>query len=396
MMALDSFLLMLILVLLFARVMAQLAERAKQPPVLGELLAGVILGGSVLGWVPDNEILHLLAEVGVMLLLFEIGLETDLGALLRVGAKSLMVALIGIVLPFLGGYLICIALGITGPTAILFGAAFCATSIGITARVLSDLGVLNSTEGRIVLGAAVLDDVLGLVILAVVSAIVARGSVSPAFVVQTTVVALAFVAIALVVGRMLAPRILRIVDRMTVRGALVTAALVMAFAFALAAKKVGSAAIVGSFAAGLVLSSIGRTKQIEHELKPIADFFAPIFFVSVGVAVNVRLFNPFDPANRSTVVLALLGTFVAFFGKFLAGWGAWGKGIRRALIGSGMVPRGEVGLIFATVGKQNGVLSDAHYAALLAVIFLTTFVAPILLTIFAKGKAVPETALEPG
>ena len=251
--------------------------------------------------------------------------------------------------------------------------------------MLSDLGVLNSTEGRIVLGAAVLDDVLGLVILAVVSAIAMKGSVSTLFIVQTTVVALVFVAVALIVGRMLAPSILRVVDRMTVRGALVTAALVMAFAFALAAKKVGSAAIVGSFAAGLVLSSIGRTKQIEHELKPIADFFTPIFFVSVGVAVDVRLFNPFHPDNRSTVVLALLGTVVAFLGKFLAGWGAWGKGIRKALIGAGMVPRGEVGLIFATVGKQNGVLSDAHYAALLAVIFLTTFLAPILLTYFAKG-----------
>ncbi|MEJ5252095.1 MAG: cation:proton antiporter [Chthonomonadetes bacterium] len=387
-MALDQFLLMLILILFFARMMAQLAEQVKQPPVLGELLAGVLLGASVLGWVQENEILHLLAEVGVMLLLFEIGLETDLGALLRVGVKSLVVAFVGIALPFIGGYLVSAALGVTGPAAILFGAAFCATSIGITARVLADLGVLNSTEGRIVLGAAVLDDVLGLVILAVVSAIVTKGSVTPLFAVQTTVVAVAFVAVALIVGRILAPSLLRVVDRMTVRGALVTTALVMAFVFALAAKEVGSAAIVGSFAAGLVLSSIGRTKQIEHELKPLVDFFAPIFFVSVGVAVNVRLFNPFDPANRGTVVLALLGTLVAFLGKFLAGWGAWGKGINRALIGAGMVPRGEVGLIFATVGKQNGVLSDAHYAALLAVIFLTTFVAPILLARFARKVAV--------
>lgn len=390
-MALDQFLLMLILILFFARVMAQIAERVKQPPVLGELLAGVLLGASVLGWVQESEILHLLAEVGVMLLLFEIGLETDLGALLRVGVKSLVVACLGIALPFVGGYLVSAALGVTGPAAILFGAAFCATSIGITARVLSDLGVLNSTEGRIVLGAAVLDDVLGLVILAVVSAIVSKGSVTPLFVVQTTAVALVFVAMALIVGRLLAPSILRLVDRMTVRGALVTSALVMAFAFALAAKQVGSAAIVGSFAAGLVLSSIGRTKQIEHELKPIADFFTPIFFVSVGVAVNVRLFNPLDSANRGTVLLALLGTVVAFVGKFLAGWGAWGKGVNRALIGAGMVPRGEVGLIFATVGKQNGVLNDAHYAALLAVIFLTTFAAPILLAYLA-GKRVVHTA----
>lgn len=387
-MELDQFLLMLILILFFARVMAQLAERVKQPPVLGELLAGVLLGTSVLGLVVENEILHLLAEVGVMLLLFEIGLETDLVALLRVGPRSLAVAFLGIAVPFIGGYLVCLALGVTGPAAILFGAAFCATSIGITARVLADLGELVSTEGRIVLGAAVADDVLGLVILAVVSAIVTKGSVTPLFVLQTTAVAVAFVAVALVVGRLLAPSILRVVDRMTVRGALVTTALIMAFVFALAAKEVGSAAIVGSFAAGLVLSSIGRTKQIERELKPIVDFFAPIFFVSVGVAVNLRLFNPFDPANHGTVTLALLGTMVAFLGKFVAGWGAWGKGIRRALIGAGMVPRGEVGLIFATVGKQNGVLNDSLYAALLAVIFLTTFVAPILLAVFAK-KAVP-------
>lgn len=385
-MALDQFLLMLVLVLFFARVMAQAAERMKQPPVLGELLAGVLLGVSVLGWVQESEILHLLAEVGVMLLLFEIGLETDLGALLRVGVKSLVVACLGIALPFVGGYLVSAALGVMGPAAILFGAAFCATSIGITARVLSDLGVLNSTEGRIVLGAAVLDDVLGLVMLAVVSAIVSKGSVTPLFVVQTTAVALVFVAMALIVGRLLAPSILRLVDRMTVRGALVTSVLVMAFAFALAAKKVGSAAIVGSFAAGLVLSSIGRTKQIEHELKPIADFFAPIFFVSVGVAVNIRQFNPLDSASRGTVLLALLGSVVAFVGKFLAGWGAWGKGVNRALIGAGMVPRGEVGLIFATVGKQNDVLNDAHYAALLAVIFLTTFAAPILLARLARKR----------
>ena len=383
---LPSFLLAFASALLGAKLLGELSERLGQPAVLGELLAGVLLGPSVLGLVPLTGSVLLLAEIGVILLLFEVGLETDLGELARVGGPALLVALAGMALPFLGGFFLTRALGHPALTAIFVGAALTATSIGITARVLAELKALATREGQIILGAAVADDVLGLVVLAVVSRIAGPGGVDMALVVSATGLAVGFLAVALVLGIPLGRWLIGIVGRANVRGVLGAASVAFALLVALAAKKAGSAEIVGAFATGLVLARTNRRHDISQAVKPVVDVFAPLFFVAVGAQVDVALVNPFVAGNRASLLLALGLTLVGFLGKFAAGFCAWGK-VRRAFIGAGMVPRGEVGLIFASLGKATGMLPEGVFVAVVLAVFATTFLAPPLMKTFGRGLA---------
>jgi len=388
---LASFLLAFASALIGAKLLGEIAERLGQPAVLGELLAGVLLGPSVLGLVPLTDAVFLLAEIGVILLLFEVGLETSLEELARVGGPALAVALAGMALPFLGGYLFTRALGHPALTAIFVGAALTATSIGITARLLAELKVLTSREGQIILGAAVADDVLGLVVLAVVARIAESGSVSPAMVVRATALAVGFLAVALALGIPLGHRLVRIVGQANVRGILLAASVAFALLVALAAKKAGSAEIVGAFATGLVFARTNRRHDITRAVQPVVDIFAPLFFVSVGAQVDVALLNPAVEANRPALLLALGLTGIGFAGKFAAGFCAWG-GVRRAFIGSGMVPRGEVGLIFASLGKATGAFPEQVFVAVVLAVFATTFLAPPLLKALAPTLARGDAA----
>lgn len=361
-----------------AKVLGELARRLRQPPVLGELLAGVVLGPSVVGLVPLSEGMFLLAEVGVLLLLFEVGLETDLEEIIRVGGRALAVALIGMVLPFLGGFLVTKFLGYPSLAAVFVGAALTATSIGITARVLGELKALATPEGRIILGAAVADDVLGLVILAVVSKVAGGAQVDALTVAKSTGLAVGFLAVAIAVGIPLGRILVGLLGRASVRGMLGAACVAFAIVVAWLAKKADSAPIVGAFAAGMALARTNRRHDIEHALKPVVDIFAPVFFVYVGTEVDVKLLNPFVAENRPALLLGLLLTVIGFLGKFAAGFCAWGK-VRRSFIGAGMVPRGEVGLIFASVGLATKALPDRVFVAVLVAVFATTFVAPPML-----------------
>lgn len=374
--------------LIAAKLLGELAERVGQPAVLGELLAGVILGPSVLGLVPLTAGLFLLAEIGVILLLFEVGLETDLQELAGVGAPALSVALLGMVLPFLGGFFLTRILGHSTLVAIFVGAALTATSIGITARVLSELKVLSTREGQIILGAAIVDDVLGLVVLAVVSQIAAGEGLEIGTAVRATGLAVGFLVVALALGIPLGHRLVRVVDKAGVRGVLGAASVALALLLAFAAEEAGSAPIIGAFAAGLVLARTNRRHDIDTALKPVVDIFAPVFFVYVGAQVNVAYLNPLVAENRSALLLALGLTVVGFLGKFAAGWAAWGK-VRRAFIGAGMVPRGEVGLIFASIGRATGALPEPVFVAVVLTVFATTFLAPPLLKALAP-KPAPE------
>ncbi len=374
--------------LVSAKVLGELVERIGQPSVLGELVAGVLLGPSLLAIVPTvgpaGDVIHVLAELGVLLLLFEIGLETDLREMFRVGPASLSVATVGVVMPFaLGfGYWVwlphadVIAAGDRLTQGIFIGATLTATSVGITARVLSDLGRMSSREARIIIGAAVIDDVLGLVILSVVSAMAAGASVSVLGVARTLGVAVGFLAIAVVVGRFLVPRLFNYVVRMRVRYVL----LVFAFAFALGlsatAALAGSALIIGAFAAGLILSGTNQFETIEREVKPVASIFTPIFFVSIGASVDLRLLDPTNPSARGTLAIAGVLIGLAVIGKLAAGWGAPWSPFRRLVVGVGMIPRGEVGLIFADLGRRSGVLGEEVFGAVLLMVMATTFVAP--------------------
>jgi Kef-type K+ transport system membrane component KefB len=378
-MELNGFLFSLIVIYISARLLGELAVRIGQSSVLGELLAGILVGPSVLGLVHQTETLTLLGEIGVMLLLFEVGLESDLQSFLRVGPSAAVVALIGVAVPFGLGYGVAAILDFTALQAIFIGATLTATSVAISARVLSDLGRLQSREGNIILGAAVLDDILGLVILSVMVGLAESGTVSWLAIARTAGLAILFLGVAIVFGNRYAALFSKLVNRLNTRGALVITALTFALLLGYVAEEVRVAPLVGAFAAGLILARTEHQGLIEERLKPITDVFVPIFFVLVGVAVDLAHLNPFNPQSRSILLLAGGLTLVAIIGKLVSGWGVLDRRVNRWVVGVGMVPRGEVGLIFAGVGLGAHIITDGQYGAILIVVALTTFFSPVFL-----------------
>ena len=379
--------------LLVGKFAGEAFERMRQPAVMGELLAGIALGAGLLKVIPTapddplTPVFRLLAEVGVVVLLFEIGLETDLKAMMRDGPAAGAVAVVGVAVPFVLGFLYWRS-GWHGyehtaadplSTAVFVGAALTATSVGITARVLKDLRVLHSLEARLILGAAVIDDVLGLVILGVVSALAAGVAFSLHGALRVLGVAVAFLFLALWIGLRLAPRLFGLVDRMRVRGVLVVSAFAFLLLLCVLAERAGTALIIGAFAAGLILSETNQFALIEERIKPVADVFTPIFFLSIGAAVDLRVWNPFVAENHQTLAIGGALFAIAVIGKLASGWAVpWLRFNRRA-VGVGMAPRGEVGLIFAQIGLSAGILSNRLFSAILFVVIATTLVTPPLL-----------------
>ncbi len=372
-----------------------LAVRAGQPAVLGELGFGIILGNlSLIGFhgfesMKHDPYLAIFSSLGVIVLLFEVGLESTIGQMLRVGPSSLLVALLGIVAPFALGWGVSVWLE---PQHSVYahaflGAVLTATSVGITARVLRDLNESRSDESKIILGAAVIDDILGLVILAIVSGAITsadRGaSLSLASIGWITAKAFGFVAAAIAIGAALAPRALRLAARVRVPGILLTSGLIFCFLLSYLAAKVGLAPIVGAFAAGLVLEAAffewfdeTRHHTLESLLHPLSTFLVPIFFVLTGIRVDVGVFA--DPR-----ILGLAGALIlaAWLGKQACMFGVLQKGVDRLTVGLGMVPRGEVGLIFANIGASltiagETVITPATYAAVVIMVIVTTLVTP--------------------
>ena len=378
-MELKTFLFSLIVIYLSARLLGELTVRIGQSSVLGELLAGVLVGPSLLGLIHPTETLTLLGEIGVMLLLFEVGLESDLQSFLRVGPSAAVVALIGVAVPFALGYGVAVLLQLTTLQAIFVGATLTATSVAISARVLSDLGRLQSHEGNIILGAAVLDDILGLVILSVMVGLADSGTISWLAIVQTAGLAILFLTVAMVFGNRYASLFSKLVNRLNTRGALVITALTFALLLGYVAEAVRVAPLVGAFAAGLILARTEHQRLIEERLKPITDVFVPIFFILVGVAVDVTHLNPFNAQNQSVLLLAGGLTLVAIVGKLVSGCGVLDRTVNRWVVGVGMVPRGEVGLIFAGVGLGAHIITDVQYGSILVVVPVTTFLSPVLL-----------------
>jgi len=376
------------LTLLAAGIAGWAAKRMGQPAVLGEMLAGVLLGASVLGLVnPQDEVIRVFAEIGVIILLFEIGLETDLRSLLRTGGVSSVVAAAGVVLPFALGYGICRVLGLTNMVAVVAGATLTATSVGVTARVLSDLGRLQEPESQIILGAAVIDDVIGLIILAMVEGLTHGQEITAVGTVKITGLAVGFLVVTLVVGQFVVPSLVRWGNRLDLPGTPVMLAVVLAFGLAWLAAEVGSAMIVGAFAAGLLLRNVHEARRMHAGVAHLGHFFVPIFFVSVGAAVDVRVFNPFNPANHRILLIGGLLIVVAVLGKFLAGYAPfWFRGNKR-IIGVGMIPRGEVGLIFAQMGLAAGVFDVAMFSAAMLMVLVTTFMTPPLLRLLFSAPA---------
>jgi Kef-type K+ transport system membrane component KefB len=401
----GSVLIGLIVILLGAKIGGSIFERFEQPSVLGELIAGVIIGNIALlsGWkgfvfLRTNEYINILAELGIIILLFEVGLEENIENMLKVGISSFLVACIGVVFPFFLGY-ICgkiLLPGKANSVYIFIGATLTATSVGITARVLRDLKKINSREGRIILGAAVLDDILGLMILAVVTGIVTSGAVSFQEIGLITTKALIFLVGALTIGVLLAPKIMRVAQIFWVEGIMVVTALIFAFLLAYLAHEAGLATIVGAFAAGLILEEahfkgFKETDYTIHDMiRPISSFLVPIFFVLMGIQVRLETFKEIHVLGLSAAL-----TIAAIIGKQLCGMGAIGKNLDRISIGVGMIPRGEVGLIFAAIGRKLvipgtniPVIDPGIYSAIVIMVIITTLSTPPILkfTLLRKEK----------
>jgi Kef-type K+ transport system membrane component KefB len=374
----------LVIVWIVAKAAGEAMERIGQTAVLGELLAGVIIGPGVLGLVHESEGLQALAELGVLILLFEVGLESDLADLLRAGLQATLVASVGVALPFAAGFATMHWLGHGSLLAVFVGATLTATSVGITARVLGDLGRLQDAAAKVVLGAAVVDDILGLIILAVVTGLAQTGAVSVAAIGLLSGKALAFLLVAILLGIRLAPALMRWIGRLQARGTLIVSSVVFAVALAAVADLVGLATIIGAFAAGLVLATTERRHHIEERIKPIADLLVPVFFVTVGMKVQPAMLNPL--AEGAQFGTAMLLTVLALVSKLAAGLVVYQTGVRRWIVGVGMIPRGEVGLIFAGAGLAAGVIDANLYSVLVVVVMLTTFVAPPWLKALYGGR----------
>ena len=371
----------LLIIILVARLAAELAERIKIPAVLGEIVAGIIIGPSVLGLIDPikhldvADMVLLLGEIGVILLLFQVGLEMDLGEMAKVGKPAFVVAIIGVAVPFAAGFGVAASFGEDAKVALFIGATLTATSVGITARVLGDLRALALRESRIVLGAAVADDVLGLVILTVVVKVVTEGSISAGVVLETIGLAVGFLLITGLLAIYVIPRLFTRIDRLAKSTTtIVSSAFALTLAFSLLANQAKLAFIIGAFMAGLAVGRSPQHERISEGLNPLGHIFIPVFFASIGI--NADLEAMFQP---SVLVLAVSLTVVAIIGKLVAGLGVGRSGGDKLLIGIAMMPRGEVGLILASIGLSKGVLDDELYGALLLMVLVTTLITPPLI-----------------
>ncbi len=425
---LEAYTLLSIAIILLAAKCSGLVERFGQPSVLGELIMGVILGNLIfLGVrffdpIKENIIIQFLADLGVIVLLFQVGLESNLGSMARVGGRALLVAVVGVVLPFvLGAYIVGPLLmpGMGSNSYIFLGATLTATSVGITARVFRDLGRLNSRESQIVLGAAVIDDILGLIILAVVSAIVSLGSVSIGDVASISAKAVLFLFAVVTFGQMLAPDIGNLLSKIqTGTGMKFTLAITFCLLFAYFAEQIGLAPIVGAFAAGLVLdpvhfrhfdnprviNDIKETvksedpklveridevldyhahRHIDDLIEPLSFFLVPIFFIKTGMDVDLSTL-----LDIKVVLIAIAVATIALAGKVAAGYVA--GDVNKAIVGWGMVPRGEVGLIFAAMGRSLGVVPDRLFSVIVIVIIFSTLITPLVLSYLLKRQIAQE------
>jgi len=429
---LAGVLLSLVVIYLASKLGGELCARINLPPVLGELVGGVVVGVSVLhllmfpeaaaaetapsaltrllevttgsssetvlaAYSTFSEVVSVLSELGVVILLFEIGLESNLQELIRVGPQAAIVAVVGVAVPFLGGTLGLIYLFDTPAVPAIFaGAALTATSIGITAKVLAELGRLSSKEGQIIIGAAVLDDILGIIVLAVVASLAKTGEVEISNILYLVVSSVVFLVGSIVLGRFLSPYFVALVNRLRTRGELLLSSLVFAFVLSYIATAIHLEAILGAFTAGLVLAETEKRQELEEQVIPIADMLVPIFFVTVGARTDLGVLNPTDPSNREGLIIASFLILVAIIGKVITGFTVFGQPqLNRLAIGVGMIPRGEVGLVFAGVGSASGVLSKPLEAAIVMMVILTTFLAPPLLrVVFQNAEAETEPTSE--
>jgi Kef-type K+ transport system membrane component KefB len=374
-------LLALLIMLASAKVMAELFERMGQPSVVGEILAGVLVGPSVLAWVAPSDLISILAEVGVIFLLFNVGLETKPSTIFRVGKTATFVAVLGVALPFVAGFAIAELWNASYIESMFVGAALVATSVGITARVLGQMGLLDLETSKIILGAAVIDDILGLIILSIVSALSAV-SFDAYGIAKTAAGAILFTLFIAIVGSRVMTRLAPLVARLRLAKPFFNVGLILCLGLSFAAIYIGVAAIIGAFLAGMMLAEATEDNPKMHDLTTgVSEFLVTFFLVNIGMQLNLAIFK-----DASVIVLAVVITIIAVVTKFVGcGLGAWGMSRREmAQVGVGMIPRGEVGIVVAQIGLAMAVISEQFFASVLFMAVATTLIAPPLIKYFFK------------
>jgi Kef-type K+ transport system membrane component KefB len=374
----------LFVVLVAAKLGDELFRRLRQPTIVGEILAGAVVGPSVLGLVEPGEVLEVFAEMGVVFLLFWVGLETRLSDLRAVGAVALSAGILGVVLPLAAGVALGFALDRTFATSLFIGAALVATSVGITAAVLIELQALDHRASRTILGAAIIDDILAMVLLAVAVGIAAEGGVDVGSILTVVALSVAFVAFVGLGGtRLLAARP-RMLHAPRFSESPLLPAVIVCLGLAAFAAQIGLAAIIGAFLAGMVVAETKEQHPIEEEVAPLYAFFPPFFFAFIGTEIDLSVFTKAD-----TLALLAAITAVAAVTKFAGAWlGARPLGARdAAFVGVGMVPRGEVGIIVAGIGRTLGVIDDELFGVIVAMSVVTTLVVPPILRAFVRRDA---------
>ena len=366
----------LFIVLLAAKLGDELFKRIRQPGIVGEILAGVVVGPSVLGLVAPGEVLEVFAELGVVFLLFWVGLETRLSEMLEVGRSSLVVGALGVALPFAGGVAFALATGEDSATAVFVGVALVATSVGITSAVLIELGALGSLAARTILGAAVIDDILAMLLLAVAVGLGEDDGVDVAAVLATVALALAFVAFFALGGTRLMARRPRLLHAPRFSESPLLPAVILCLGLAALAAQIGLAAIIGAFLAGMIVAETKEQHPIEDEVAPLYAFFPPFFFAFIGTEVHLEQFT-----DAGTLALLAAITVLAIVTKYVgARLGARGLPAHDAkVVALGMIPRGEVGIIVAGIGAAAGVIGDELFAVIVGMSVLTTILVPPLL-----------------
>jgi len=380
---LPHLLLVIAAVLVTARLFGAAAAKFGQPVILAELLAGMVLGGSVLGVLdPAEPVIHVLAQLGLLILLFEIGLDTDLRLLRSSAGAAITVALAGVVLSFVFGYAALTAMGVTRTAAIICATALTATSVGVSTRVLADLKRLNSLEGRVVLGAAVLDDIIGLVLLSVVGSFAVGAAITTSGVLRTASIAFGFVLVALLAGYFLVPAIFRAAHRRVFApNTIAVTGLAFAFALAALAGMLGSAMIIGGFVAGVLLNRLDESDEILQPARTMGSLLTPLFFASVGASVSLAAFR--DPR---TLIITLILVLVGSAGKFAGAYMPIRFGGNRKLVGVSMIPRGEVELIVAQTGLAIGALDAGLFGAITLMVLVTALIAPLLIQVVVRKE----------
>jgi Kef-type K+ transport system membrane component KefB len=382
----------LFIILVVAKILAEIFERLKQPAVVGEILAGILIGPSVLNWVSPSELTTVLAEIGVIFLLFTVGLETKPAAIFKVGKSAFLVAVLGVIAPFIGGWLLMKAWGSGGIEALFVGTAMVATSVGITARVLGSMGLLDAPTSRIILGAAVIDDILGLLVLAAVSSL-AAGSINYIEIGFTALLSIGFTLLMVFIGAPILKRLAPTIDRLRLNDSVFIFGLLFCLGLSAAASFIGIAAIIGAFLAGMALSEATEDNHTLHkQTQGITEFLVPFFLVNIGMQLKLEVFK-----DTSVIVLSLLVTFIAIITKLLGcGLATWSLGLRRASqVGMGMVPRGEVGIVVAQIGLSMAVVGDSLYGVVLFMAIATTLIAPPFLKILYSTEEAAHKEIGP-